>query len=700
MASRDTQSTDRPFLRASDSAGAPAAALRLGTGPNTGPTPNGGHPPCWSTERSPRRIGLPSPAGVSLNGHRGARAGSLFASSFPAQGRATLLALTLGVLSAAGNALAGAPPFISIGSDPACILSPNAPGGAIAVALGAGTSDIRLVGGEEYVGQFALPGRNVSIRGGYLNCTDAAADVLPPEPEKSVLRPADFEPWVFQFNGGSERVTSRLQHVALRPSPTPAARVGKGLFAQTSNAELELFDSDITGFEQQGDAQGGAALVVNGASLTLVRSRLSQNRASSGGAIACVGAGFGKLLVDEGSELLENQATNGNGGAILASGCEVYIQSRAGGGGLGISYNSATGNGGAIHAVNGQIIVQGGPVCSIPSNDLSTLCASSELALFDGNIALGDGGAISLSATTTTAFAIIDFARFRNNRSGVGRQGGALHLSSSEPGLVKANIGTGLFGTVVPTPAQREASCRHPSFVAMTGHCVFFDGNHAGNWVTDLPEPGAAAAIAAVDAEVVLRDAMLFSNYAQDGVLLARGLRAVLDIEQSVLLGDVRGESAIQLEDRARATIRQSFIESDSDLGPTLRVEDAQLGLHNSYISHALSGGTALSANGGALVSGACNAVTGAESGATVPGIVVEREEVGGFLPVPVAGSRLIDRCVPGDLTPAIDIIGNPRVRAVDAAGTAAPLDIGPYEFQPPESEALFADGFEEIIPN
>jgi hypothetical protein len=595
-----------------------------------------------------------------------------------------LLGLALWMLTALATAMAAPPPYVTVGSDPDCDFAAAVPG-AIASALGTESSDIRLVGGVEYVGQFALPGYPVSIRGGYLNCADAAAGTLPEQPQRSVLRPADFQPWVFQFNGGSIPVISRLFNVELRPSPTPAARTGKGLFARTANAFIELHDSWVEGFRTGGD--GGGALITEGARLTLVRTRMLDNHAASGGAVACAG---GFVLVDDGSELRQNRATSGNGGAIVGESCNIFVEARfiPSISGFGISANTAAGHGGAIHAAGGTMEIAGGPQCGITNGP----CTSPLLALMFQNSAQGNGGAISLTRSAingASIYASFDYVHFIDNRAGPDHHGGAIYAddaSALQIGQFSGNL----------SPAQRQASCIHPALPAVAGHCVIFDQNWAGDWENQAA-PGGGAAVAVVDSMIEIHNAMLFGNYAEDSVLLARGPNAELHFVQSVLLGDVRGINALKLEAGASGTIRQSFLESDSALGPTLRLANASLSLHNSYISHAVVEGVALEMNASSTITGGCNAVTGIESGGLVPGILIDRNEVGDFLPIPVPGSRLIDRCQVEASTPQADVQGNARVHVDTAAGAASPLDIGPYEYQ---GAAIFADGFEAIVPN
>ena len=583
----------------------------------------------------------------------------------------------------AGAASAGTPPFITIGSDPFCTLTSNAPGGSIAVALSTGTRDIRLVGGEEYVGQFTLPDYPVTIQGGYFDCDDAASGALPEQPQPSVLRPGDFEPWVLQFNGGGTSVTSRLHDVALRPSPSPAGRVGKGLFVRTSTAFLVLQDSLVEGFRTAGD--GGGALVAEGAVLTLIRSRMLDNAAANGGAIACSGGG---VLVDSGSELRQNEATSGNGGAIAADNCRVQVHARflPPLNGFGIAQNRAAGHGGGIHMAGGLLELQGGPVCPVSGAP----CASPALALLIQNSAQGNGGALSLAraSDSTPAFAIVDFVHFSENRAGPNGLGGAVYVAEG------SEISIGPFAENL-APALREQSCQHPGRPELAGHCVFIEGNTAGSW-PDLMAPGAGAAVATVQGNVQIRNALLYGNRAYDSVLLARGVGATLRILQSALLADVPGVDALSLEQGASGTIEQSFLESDSAFGHTLRLQDAGLSLNRSYISHANAKGASLRMDAASTLEGACNAVTGLEFGGVVPGIAVDREEAGGFLPIPLPGSRLLDRCEADAGTPARDVQGNPRVRADSPAGEPTPLDIGPYEYQ---GQQLFGDGFESAVP-
>ncbi|CAN0136527.1 unnamed protein product, partial [Laminaria digitata] len=110
----------------------------------------------------------------------------------------------------------------------------------------------------------------------------------------------------------------------------------------------------VTGEGDLAEVHGGGShtrlfQVSRGGSLTLTRLKLSGASAAVGGAILSESA---DLTLDN-CTFEGNVATDGNGGAVSAHGGNVTIV------GGEFSGNSATRYGGAVHSIDGKLVVQG-----------------------------------------------------------------------------------------------------------------------------------------------------------------------------------------------------------------------------------------------------------------------------------------------------------------------------------------------------
>ncbi|RPH76528.1 MAG: hypothetical protein EHM77_09095, partial [Planctomycetaceae bacterium] len=197
----------------------------------------------------------------------------------------------------------------------------------IQLALDAGHSEIRLVGAASYNGSLVVNGTtDVSFRGGFADCTQAANNVLPVAPQPSVLiAGASLAAGIILGSAPNRRRVITLRSIELRPNleqnPTGPGIWVNGLL----DARLER--SRITGFNHAG-GNGGGVMLFDGR-LILINSEISQNRAQKGGGAYCSG---GEVRMDPASRLLLNRAetldSNGEGGGAYLQNCTFQSEGR------------------------------------------------------------------------------------------------------------------------------------------------------------------------------------------------------------------------------------------------------------------------------------------------------------------------------------------------------------------------------------
>ena len=154
------------------------------------------------------------------------------------------------------------------------------------------------------------------------------------------------------------------------------------------------------------DFDGGSIWVTDGGSLDVLDSTLRTNRAEFGGALYLNGGSLGIEVTIEGSSLVENEATNGSGGAIYSSGgsrnddpgATVTIIDSL------IADNAATDSAGAIFNDGGAFDNSSGSTLTINGSSLLRNVADSGSggAVFNSGGAFGDatGGSVEIVDST------------------------------------------------------------------------------------------------------------------------------------------------------------------------------------------------------------------------------------------------------------------------------------------------------------
>jgi hypothetical protein len=557
----------------------------------------------------------------------------------------------------------------------------------IQLALNAGHTELRLVGGATYTGSIVVGGAtDVTLIGGFADCTQAANNVLPSNPQASVLvATASLDAAMTLHPAATRRRIITLRSIELRPNleQTPT---GTGLWINgLLDARVER--SRITGFNHAGN-NGGGVLMFDGR-LILSNSEISNNRAQKGGGIYC---SSGEVRLDPASRLLLNRAetlsSNGEGGGAYLQQCTFLSQGRVLpstlGGTSGIVGNQASVAGGGLYVIGGLTEIQGGPFCS----DVTAPVCLPRLAIVGANAAQIGGGVYARGGAELT----FDFTNLSANTATI--EGGGMFLDQS----------TMRFGGLASLyPNYDRTHCTESICEVMSGNRV-----RAAN-----VDAGTGGAIRSVNTSITLADVLLDDNTsaasdvfdmqfgsglfqqvlvrnpdrpAPNPGLMAEFRQATVTIRRSTLVA----------EPPARRVSGERTLLADPDPQALLKIMSGSLTLNDTLLAGFGTETMPLIAGPNATLTGVCNAHAGApiDTDLLPISIPVDLSDVafdGSFAPSAV--SDLIDRCVGQDvLGNARDILGKPR-RLAQSGGTAAtPMDIGAFEHQ---GSLLFRNSFE-----
>lgn len=570
---------------------------------------------------------------------------------------------------------------VGLPSDPACT-SFSIPGAIANLPPGTTVHRILLSSNQTYQTAGTIDARNVSIEGGYANCSAAAPTA-----------------------GAKTRIG---------PFPTASARL---LTVQNSSAGSTVFEVTLRNLEVTGPAPAGALLARGGVDLVVVDtivkeagsmsldagggvrneqgaivivrggSEILDNRAQTGGGVFC--SGDGQVEIQSSDMLIAGNVAEFGGGVALAERCNLLWDpdtastqggingNRAvlGGGifadnaairwaGTGnlpfgprrVIANLAEFNGGGIYLERGSVLdvpnidvvsnaagVIGGPASQGNCGGLSVNLSIARLARFriEGNVALRDGGGVCLQRGEFLATAVNcttgDCLNSAFNRAS--RQGGAFALGDAS--------------TLVLNEAR------------IVGNTAPFDA------AIHAEDSDASTARTAVR----LRNALVFGNSASTNNLM--GFRNTdFRLLSSTIADNASGLATII--DLGGSTIR---LTASLLVDPVTSVLAAPLGTSLTTNCLIAQENVSLLPHGG-------NAVV------TPPGFVN-----------PAAGnyrlssqSNALDRCadVNGDL-PLLDITGSKRPIDLPLPNVAGPWDVGAYETQAGGQgpDLIFANGFE-----
>jgi hypothetical protein len=239
--------------------------------------------------------------------------------------------------------------FISMGNDPNCTYDIMVT--SIQQAIDNGASEIRLATNATYNENIFISNKNLSIRGGFLNCADANTNTQ--QTTKTLLSGTGESP-VISISGSNANYDINIQNLDIRNGQGGDFFPGGGISTLAADANITLENVMLT--NNTGDSGGGIAINGGSTALTLIDTVLLFNQAPRGGGLYCTGDD-GYVSIFGNSGIVENTATgttgvNGGGGGIyLTDGCiaSVFSGSATQYNQYGISGNVSELDGGGVY---------------------------------------------------------------------------------------------------------------------------------------------------------------------------------------------------------------------------------------------------------------------------------------------------------------------------------------------------------------
>lgn len=577
-------------------------------------------------------------------------------------------------------ALAGG--AVTIGPDPGCDYD-HAVIGSVQSALDAGATDVRLVGGYGYPGPVTVTlDGDVSIRGGFASCAEAALGQLPAEPEPAVLSWRGDEPQLLHATQGTaSNARLELSRVHLFGASWPGAQAN-GLVAE-GQVRVIMRHGAIAGFSPLGS---GGGVLLDRAQLYLNDVRIQQNTALHGAGIYCT---QGLVSLDQDSEIWGNAAgmfgADGRGGGVYLDRCTFTSEARAAEGPdgavvfRGIAFNWASDRGGGIYADDSLVRIWGGPACSSEQ-----VCRTHPATIVGNEAGVGGGGLAAVNASQVE----LNFTGVLQNSAG--HAGGGILVESGSQVLFAAL--DGLYPHFDRSACWENTQCDGDGCRSAPRACSLLAGNQA----TDVP--GGSGGGIAVDGGSFSSIGLVFrANGAAQGArdIDVRGGGSLLLLQAYWTPFDQlaldAGQSMLRIADTASAAVRRSTLFGQGPGGFMIQADPgAELELNGALMIRR-GDGAVLDLAETAVGSGVCNAVMGVYPHDEI----IEARPVGendfDFFGSPTEASGLLDACSAAGLpVTARDTWLNPRVTVWQSP--LNPVDIGALE-RPVQT--LFLDGFE-----
>ncbi len=228
-----------------------------------------------------------------------------------------------------------------------------------------GNIDIRIATNKTYHENLTIGNANITLTGGYLNCSDANTGTL--SNNQSLIDGSSIGP-VLTILGVTTRRTMIFSNLRLINGNNPNG-AGGGLLSDNSKVALFLENVDI----RNNSARNGAGIAIVGGDTDLLinESLILGNVADYGGGIYCQGTAS-SINVANHSGIIANFANsplslapNGRGAGAYIDGCffALYTGSSNNGSLSGMETNSSMNVGGAIYAQNAIINIHGHQAC-------------------------------------------------------------------------------------------------------------------------------------------------------------------------------------------------------------------------------------------------------------------------------------------------------------------------------------------------
>ncbi len=224
--------------------------------------------------------------------------------------------------------------------------------------------EIRIATNKTYFENIVIGNADVSLTGGYSNCTNANAGV---GTLSQALIDASNSGTVITVQGVTTRRTMEFKNLRLINGNSPTG--GGGLLSDNSDVALLLENVDI----RNNNAIHGAGIAILGGNtdLLLNESLIFGNIADYGGGIYCSGS-MSSINVANHSGIISNFANNplivapnGRGGGAYITGCyfALFTGSNSNASFTGMEANSSMNFGGAIYVENSIVRIHGHQSC-------------------------------------------------------------------------------------------------------------------------------------------------------------------------------------------------------------------------------------------------------------------------------------------------------------------------------------------------
>ncbi|MCF6299715.1 MAG: hypothetical protein L3J52_01115, partial [Proteobacteria bacterium] len=324
-------------------------------------------------------------------------------------------------------------PVVTVGGDNACDYRIGTT--KIQDAINAHTNvEIRIAQNDVYNENLVINDNNVSLRGGYANCTDAANNVYPSsvgvDPWTSVNGITGSGNPVIKILGNTQRNTIVLDRLLLtRGEGTTENFPGGGISIYQADTQINLNRVYIA--NNSSLRGGGIAIIEGDTDIIATDLTLAVNTAGTGGGFYCDGSDISLTVL---SGVIQSNSANsdapldaGGGGVSITNGCSFIMYSGY------IYLNYAFLLGGGIDVLNGSIATLfGHEVCS-----LSGACFGNDtepVGLMNNSARIAGGGANSYNTGTniSTADTVLNIyaANVIDNKA-ISGNGGGIHVSNN-----------------------------------------------------------------------------------------------------------------------------------------------------------------------------------------------------------------------------------------------------------------------------
>ena len=303
--------------------------------------------------------------------------------------------------------------------------------------------EFRIATNKIYFENLVIDGiYDISLTSGYSDCSNMAGA---PGNSQSIIN-ANNNGTVVTIQGAVQR-TIEIKNIRMINGQTSGA--GGGLLANSPNVALLLDNVDIR--SSDADFGGGIAIVGGNTDLIMKESRVLGNLANYGGGIYCSGGSSSVNVVNHSGITgnIANGATatfpNGRGGGAFIDGCyfAVFTGSPNNSSLTGMSANSSTGHGGAIHAKNAIIRLHGHQSC-------------------------GSQGCLGDDTNPVS---------FRSNQSGIGFSGAVLFTQNSDVKMNATWIEGNSGGSIIDTSGDDFILERFSQPCWSNVNCNFIENN-------------------------------------------------------------------------------------------------------------------------------------------------------------------------------------------------------------------------------